>query len=108
MEVISDKPFEFIGLDTCLMGHVDTGYWFIKMAHLLIATTEIAPAGGWRYQWLKTLSLHTETNPYKIAKLLIDEYYEVNKSQFFGKALTMSITNLDYFPPVRQGLDQLL
>ena len=69
--------FELIGLDACLMGHVEVFDALAPHARYAVASQETEPALGWAYtQFLAELAASPEMSGAELARAIVDSYIE--------------------------------
>jgi len=59
---LTEKPYDFVSFDTCLMGNIETAYEFRNLAKYFFASAEIDFGNGWDYE--SALNIFSE-NPGK-------------------------------------------
>ncbi len=69
--------FELIGLDACLMGHVEVFDALAPHARYAVASQETEPALGWAYtQFLAELTANPDMSGADLSRLIVDSYIE--------------------------------
>jgi hypothetical protein len=67
--------FELIGMDACLMGHVEVMDALAPHAKYAVLSQEIEPSLGWAYTaFLNELTNHPEIDGGELGKLIVDSY----------------------------------
>jgi hypothetical protein len=69
------EKFELIGMDACLMGHLEVFSVLAPHAHYAVASQETEPALGWAYTgFLATLVANPDINGADLGQLIVDSY----------------------------------
>ena len=96
--------FDFVGFDACLMGTVENAYMLEKHADYLIASEELEPGEGWKYDgWLPDLCANTSMETVELGKLIIDSFISAS-----GSEQTLSIVDLREIPYTYQQLTRYM
>jgi hypothetical protein len=67
--------FELIGMDACLMGHIEVMSALAPHARYAVLSQETEPSLGWAYAgFLSELSSNTSINGGQLGKLIVDSY----------------------------------
>lgn len=67
--------FELIGMDACLMGHIEVMEALAPHARYAVLSQEIEPALGWAYtSFLNELTDHPEIDGGQLGSLIVDSY----------------------------------
>ena len=91
-----DKPFAFIGFDTCLMSTIDTARNFQPYSNYLVASEEIEPGNGWSYTpWLNTLGAKPNLSTKELGKNICDSYLEGCQAVRTDGQATLAVTDLN-------------
>lgn len=87
------EPFDFIGMDACLMGSLEMVSILQGKAGYFIASEELEPQDGYDYSWVEALKEPEEDEPYgKQAGLAMLESFE----EFYqGKKLCTTLALVD-------------
>ncbi|MEA3441765.1 MAG: clostripain-related cysteine peptidase [Chloroflexota bacterium] len=71
------EQFELIGMDACLMGHVEVFSALAPHARYAVASQEIEPALGWAYtSFLGALKANPDMNGAELSRRIIDSYIQ--------------------------------
>lgn len=71
------EQFELIGLDACLMGHVEVFDALAPHARYAVASQETEPALGWAYtQFLAELAANPDMSGAELARVIVDSYID--------------------------------
>ena len=93
------EKFELIGLDACLMGHVEVFDALAPHARYAVASQETEPALGWAYTgFLKDLVKNPDMDGSDLGRLIVDTYIEEDqrivdpqaRAEFLGRGSPMS------------------
>ncbi len=69
--------FEIIGLDACLMGHLEVFAALAPHARYAIASQETEPALGWAYtSFLEALTTHPDMDGAELSRLIVESYIQ--------------------------------
>lgn len=91
----ADCVFDWIGYDACLMATLENALVCNNYADYLIASEETEPGTGWYYtNWLNKLSANTSVSTPELAKVILDDYARVCKSQAANAKITLSLVDL--------------
>ncbi|WP_169314612.1 clostripain-related cysteine peptidase [Thiothrix nivea] len=73
--VLKGEKLDVIGFDACLMATIETGFAMRNIAHVMVASEEIEPLSGWRYNhWLQLLVDDPSMDAVALGKMLVDSY----------------------------------
>ncbi|MDO4566744.1 MAG: clostripain-related cysteine peptidase [Oscillospiraceae bacterium] len=96
--------FDFVGFDACLMGTVETAYMLEEHADYLIASEELEPGEGWKYDgWLPALVENSSIETVELGKLIVDSF--ISES---GRENTLSVVELREIPYTYERLSGFL
>jgi hypothetical protein len=71
------EKFELIGLDACLMGHIEVFDALAPHARYAVASQEVEPALGWAYTgFLRELVRNPDLSGAELGKLIVSSYIE--------------------------------
>jgi hypothetical protein len=93
------EKFELIGLDACLMGHVEVFDALAPHARYAVASQESEPSLGWAYTgFLKDLVNNPDMDGSDLGRLIVDTYIEEDqrivdpqaRAEFLGRGSPMS------------------
>jgi hypothetical protein len=96
---------EIVGLDACLMASFETAQALAPVAHMMVASEELAPARGWNYDAVSKAVVEKPTmTGYDLGRAIVDAYTihfreakdPLEKSAALGT--TLSLLDLDQFP----------
>jgi hypothetical protein len=69
------KPFDILGFDTCLQGHLEVAYQALGQADYLVASEELEPGDGWDYAaYIGALAQNPNMNGRELASAMVDTY----------------------------------
>ncbi len=98
---VSEKPFEIIGFDTCLMASVDTAASIEPYANYMVASQEVEPGNGWYYtKWLNVLAADPDQDAIELGKSMCDSYLEGCEQYDTAEAATLSLIDLSRINPM--------
>ena len=93
-ENMTDK-FEFIGMDACLMGTLETANIAASYARYLYASEESEPGGGWDYTGIGSfLAANPNADGAQLGKIVCDSYYESCRKAEDAAIATLSVIDL--------------
>ncbi|GAB4532596.1 MAG: hypothetical protein Kow0063_13390 [Anaerolineae bacterium] len=71
------EAFELIGLDACLMGHLEVFSALTPHARYAVASQEVEPALGWAYTgFLGALAQNPDMDGAELGRLIVDNYIQ--------------------------------
>jgi hypothetical protein len=71
------EQFELIGMDACLMGHLEVFSALAPHARYAVASQETEPALGWAYAgFLEALNANSEMDGAALGRLIVDSYIQ--------------------------------
>ena len=71
------EAFELIGMDACLMGHIEVFSMLAPHAHYAVASQETEPALGWAYTgFLGALVANPDISGADLGRLIVDTYIQ--------------------------------
>lgn len=87
--------FEFIGLDACLMGTIETANVLATYARYMYASQECEPGSGWDYTTFGTyLAEHPEADGAALGKVITDSFYDECKAIEQENNCTLTVVDL--------------
>jgi len=111
---ITNKEFELIGFDSCLMASIEVGNAIQNSGKYLVSSEEVEPSWGWNYSALaKSLIDNPTQNGYSLGKTIATSYQNASNrladSQGFDaqKTITLSVINLTKIHILIKDLDLL-
>ncbi len=96
-EVYADMTdsFEFIGLDACLMGTIETANVLATYSRYMYASQECEPGSGWDYTTFGTyLAEHPEADGAALGKVITDSFYDECKAINQENNCTLTVVDL--------------
>jgi hypothetical protein len=76
----TDK-LDVIGFDACLMAMVETAYAMKNVAKVMVASEELEPGEGWRYDdWLRELVNNPSVDEAGVGKMLVASYQKTYRN----------------------------
>jgi hypothetical protein len=74
------EQFELIGMDACLMGHLEVFSALAPHARYAVASQEVEPALGWAYAgFLTALTQYPDMTGADLARLIVDSYIQADQ-----------------------------
>lgn len=105
---------ELIGLDACLMSHLEVAKCLAPYARVLVASQESEPESGWDYaSLLRSLQSRPDMSALQLGGVVSRTYqrsFDVNRDstvQEEGKSITLAVVELDQVMGLKQALDEL-
>lgn len=105
---------ELIGLDACLMSHLEVAEKLAPYARVLVASQESEPESGWDYaSLLRDLQARPDMTGVQLGGVVSRSYqrsFDRNRDssvQEEGKSITLSVVQLDQLGQVKRALDRL-
>ena len=87
--------FEFIGLDACLMGTLETANTLASFARYMYASQETEPGSGWDYTAIGNyLADNPDADGGALGKVIADSFYEECKTVNQEDSCTLTIVDL--------------
>ena len=95
----SQKPFELIGFDACLMASLEVANALADFGNYLLASEELEPGFGWDYSgWVADFASNTATNGARIGRSIADSFVKTSvreaKDTGYDYDVTLSLTDL--------------
>ena len=111
---ITNKKFELIGFDSCLMASVEVANSLKSFGNYMVSSEEIEPSWGWDYSSvLASLIMYPYQNGASLGKTIADSFFEKSKSLSLSQEynayseITMSVINLTKVSPIINSLNKL-
>lgn len=99
------KKFDVLGFDCCLMAMVETAFAFRNSADYMVASEELEPGDGWKYDdWLSKLLLNPSMEGSQLSKLLVNSYRK--QYQFSERTTTLSAVDLSKMDAVASAISE--
>lgn len=112
--VTAHGKLELVGLDACLMGSFETAQALAPVAHVMVASEELAPSRGWNYDALTKALVEKPTMlGYDLGRTIVDAYtihFREAKdamAQYEALGTTLSVLDLDQFPTLVTAMNGL-
>jgi hypothetical protein len=103
-QALAGKKLDVLGFDACLMGMVETGYAMRHLTNYFVASEELEPNVGWKYEdWLQKLENNPTIDGEDLAKLFVDSY---GSSYGNFTAQTMAAIDLSGFEDVTSRISK--
>jgi hypothetical protein len=89
----SGRPLDIVAFDACLMANFEMTSWMSGSADLLVASEDLIPGTGFRYDDLSALTADPTMEPAEFASLLVDSFGEQYATSEFATT-SLSVTDL--------------
>ena len=104
-QTMTDK-FEFIGMDACLMGTVETANIAASYARYMIASEEMETGAGWDYKEIGNfLAANPNADGAALGKIVCDSYMDSCRKEKDDAIATLSVIDLGKMDAVAQGFN---
>jgi len=106
---LNGAKLDVIGFDACLMSMVETMYAMRDVGRYLVASEELVPAKGWKYdEWLNAVIAQHPQDALSMAKITVDAYkkYYTNPNTSDPET-TMAAINLEQSQTLADSLSVL-
>jgi Clostripain family len=108
-QALNRGKLDVIGFDACLMSMVETGYALRDVGKYLVASEELEPGLGWKYDaWLSKLIANPAVSPAEMAKLSVSSYKEYysnpDNPDPYAAATTMAAVDLGKITELAQSV----
>ena len=106
---LAGKKLDVIGFDACLMSMVETAYAFHDVARYLVASEELEPGLGWKYDdWLSTIVANPTQDASSLAKATVQSYQKYYTDPSTGDPqTTMAAFDLAQSQPLAASISTL-
>ena len=103
------KKLDVIGFDACLMSMVETAYAFQDVARYLVASEELEPGLGWKYDdWLAAIEANPTQDASALAKTTVQSYQKYYSDPNTGDPqTTMAAFDLAQAQPLAASISAL-
>ncbi len=103
---VTDRKFEFVGFDACLMSTVETATMLSKHALYMVASEETECGMGWNYtSFTEALNKKSDISTEELGKVICDGFVESSKQADDEDNCTLSVTNLSKISKVVETFD---
>lgn len=104
----SDRHFDIIGFDACLMASLEVANTLAPYADYMIASQELEPGGGWNYQELmQAFSDDPSIEPVDLGKSICDSYLQQCIESEDKEIATLALVNLSKVPALVEAFDAM-
>lgn len=87
--------FDVVGFDACLMASIETASVLEPYADILVASEEVAPGGGWDYEYIfEILAEEKEVNGQELGVAVAKGYYQKYENTDTEGIVTCSVIDL--------------
>lgn len=90
----SGRGLDIIAFDACLMANLEVTGWVSGVADLLVASEDLIPSTGFRYDDLSALTADPTMEPRELASLLVESFGEQYATSEFATT-SLSVVDLD-------------
>jgi hypothetical protein len=106
---LGERKLDIIGFDACLMSMVETAYAFKDVSRYLVASEELEPGLGWKYDdWLTTLEANPSQDAAALAKVTVQSYQKYYTDPDTGDPqTTMAAFDLAQAQPLATAISTL-
>ena len=87
------RPIDIVAFDACLMANFEMTAWLSGSADLLVASEDLIPGTGFRYDDLSVLTADPAMEPVEFAAVLVDSFGEQYATSEFATT-SLSVTDL--------------
>ncbi|WP_371763807.1 clostripain-related cysteine peptidase [Massilia sp.] len=107
--VLGNERLDIIAFDACLMAMVESGYAFRDIANYFVASEELEPGLGWRYDvWLNGLVNNPKQDAQSLATWTVSAYANAYRADDdIGPSITLSAVDLSKSKELRMALSTL-
>jgi hypothetical protein len=108
-DALSGYKVDVIGFDACLMSMLETAYAMRQVAHVMVASEELEPGEGWKYDdWLKRLEDTPSMDGAALGRMLVDSYHTTYGDRAATTLAALDLSCADMLAMAVSGLaDQL-
>lgn len=92
--IANGRGLDVIAFDACLMANLEVTGWISGIADLLVASEDLIPGTGFRYDDLSALTADPSMDPREFASLLVDSFGEQYATSEFATT-SLSVTDLE-------------
>jgi hypothetical protein len=106
---LDGKKLDVIGFDACLMSMVETMYALQGVGRYLVASEELEPARGWKYDnWLTSIIAENPTDGFAMAKATVASYEAYyTDPDTFNPDTTLSAMDLEQSQKLAKSISDL-
>jgi hypothetical protein len=106
---LTNKKFEFIGFDACLMSTIEVADSIDNYSKYMIASEELEPNHGWNYtEFLNQLNNNPDLNTTELGKIICDSYKEQSKDYIINENITLSVIDLSKINSLIKSFENLI
>jgi hypothetical protein len=92
--IVNGRGLDVIAFDACLMANFEVTGWVSGIADLMVASEDLIPATGFRYDDLSALTADPSMDPREFASLLVDSFGEQYATSEFATT-SLSVVDLE-------------
>ena len=104
---VEDPPYEFVGIDACLMATVDVAETLHGIARWMIASEEFEPGCGWDYGFMQALADDPGMGGGQVGKAICDAFYAGCVRAGVEPDVTLSLVNLSRIGPLLEAYEKV-
>ncbi|HEY0762815.1 MAG TPA: clostripain-related cysteine peptidase [Pyrinomonadaceae bacterium] len=105
------QKLDILGFDSCVMGMLEVGYQFNKIAHTMIASEGSVPSAGWTYAkilGLLTQEQYRNLNSREVAELFVKKFIRTQDEYTVGGvSVDMAAWDLSQFEGLADAFEDL-
>src|SRR6185369_9171493 len=114
-EIVTTKllgqKLDILGFDSCVMGMLEVGYQFNKIAHTMIASEGSVPSAGWTYAKILGLLAQEQSrnlNSRDVAELFVKKFIRTQDEYTVGGvSVDMAAWDLSQFEGLASAFEEL-
>lgn len=103
---LDGSGLDIVGLDTSLMGSIETGTSLSTYAQYMVASQDIQPSDGWDYEgFLKYLCANPSADAAEVGMMMCNTYYNKCVKNGTEADAAMSLTDMTKLSTLNQAFD---
>lgn len=101
------EPFDFVGMDACLMSSIELVSVLQEKADYLIASEELEPQDGFDYTWMEELAGNDSETAYgqKIGEAILSSYENSYKDEEYST--TLALVDMNQYETFHSTFDEV-
>lgn len=102
------EPFDFIGMDACLMSDIELVSVLQGKTDYLIASEELEPQDGYAYEWMEMLMSTAPGREYgrQVGEAILSSYEAFYRELNFS--VTLSLIDMNQYDLFHEAMDEIL
>lgn len=102
------EPFDFIGMDACLMSDIELVSVLQGKTDYLIASEELEPQDGYAYEWMEMLMSAAPGGEYgrQVGEAILSSYEAFYRERDFS--VTLSLIDMNQYDLFHEAMDKIL